>query len=450
VRLHAFRAFAVATSIASGARAQVPGTRPSLAELREQVDRLQREVDRLDSQPSSRKVIDETVERVLRDSERRSRLLLESDSGFTAGYSDGKFILASADGNFSLHPWLQFQFRNTTNYLGSSDPGQDGDWQNGFEVRRLKLGFDGNVLTKDLTFGIIIANDRRTGAFATEEAYVRYAVPQTPFALRAGQFKDLFAHESMISSKRLLAADRSLVNDNFTGGDNYVQGVALECWPTSAVHSAVSVHDGARNNANQNFQDFPTNNADYGVATRVELKAMGDWKNYEDVTTLGTKEDLLVFGVALDYTEAGDTGILLHTVDVQYESASSGLAFYGGFYGRLSKDAPVSAAPVATQDLYDWGIVVQAAYLIDGRFEPYVRYDTISFDAQGLESGAADDQVHEFTVGANYDLRGHSAKFTVDAGWLPNGTPFSDDGAGVFANTGEHEFYLRAQFQLVI
>lgn len=40
---------------------------------------------------------------------------------------------------------LQLQFRNTTNDLESADPGHVGSWQNGFEVRRTKLGFDGSL-----------------------------------------------------------------------------------------------------------------------------------------------------------------------------------------------------------------------------------------------------------------------------------------------------------------
>jgi hypothetical protein len=58
--------------------------------------------------------------------------------------------------------------------------------------------------------------------------------------------------------------------------------------------------------------------------------------------------------------------------------------------------------------------------------------------------------VHEITVGLNYFVYGHNAKFTLDATWLPNGTPVADDGAGILSNDGNSEFILRAQFQLVI
>jgi hypothetical protein len=429
------------------ALADAPATQPTVAELQEQLRQLQSKIEQLEAKQSQvdSKVVTDTVERVLRDSEKRSQVL--QMEGFTAGYSNGKFIIGSADGNFLLHPWLQFQFRNTTNFRENVTASGDDDWQNGFEVRRMKLGFDGNVFSKDLTYLFLWATDRKSGNLVLEEAFARYQFPDSDTAVRGGQFKDFFAHESQMSSKKLMAADRTLLTDNFTGGDNFVQGVAFEYAPKSAFHAAVAVHDGARNNFNQNFQDFPTNNADWGAAGRVEWLASGNWKDYEDFTAMGTKDDnLLVFGVAADYTEAGDTGILLHTADAQFET-DGGLSIYGAFYGRYTKDAPVSALAVATTDLYDWGAIVQAAYLFDN-WEPFVRYDYISFDSDGLPAGT-EDQVHEITAGVNYYVHGHAAKFTLDAGWLPNGSPVADDGAGILVSE-DNQFYFRAQFQLLL
>ena len=71
-----------------------------------------------------------------------------------------------------------------------------------------------------------------------------------------GQLKSPFAHESMVSSKRSLAADRTLGTDIFTGGDNFVQGVSA-IYTQDAWRAQAAFHDGARNNFNQNFQDFP-------------------------------------------------------------------------------------------------------------------------------------------------------------------------------------------------
>ena len=44
---------------------------------------------------------------------------------------------------------------------------------------------------------------------------------------------------------------------------------------------------------------------------------------------------------------------------------------------------------------------------------------------------------HEFTVGVNYYSSGHAAKFTVDAVYLPDGTPDNETGIGVLAATSD-------------
>ena len=59
------------------------------------------------------------------------------------------------------------------------------------------------------------------------------------------------------------------------------------------------------------------------------------------------------------------------------------------------------------------------------------------------------ESTNELTTGVNYYLHGQAAKFTLDVGWLPNGVPTDDDGAGILANHGP-EYYLRGQFQLLL
>src|SRR4051812_17758097 len=106
---------AAAASISSSSLALAAD--PSIAELQEQLRQLQTKIEKLeaDQQSTNTRAVDETVERVMRDSERRSRFL-QDDTGLTAGYSDGRFFLQSTDGNWLLIPHFQFQFRNTTNY----------------------------------------------------------------------------------------------------------------------------------------------------------------------------------------------------------------------------------------------------------------------------------------------------------------------------------------------
>jgi hypothetical protein len=258
------------------------------------------------------------------------------------------------------------------------------------------------------------------------------------FSVRGGQLKNFFAHEAMSSSRRLFAAERSLLNDVFTGGDNFVQGVGL-LYDKDAFRAYAAYTDGS-NNPNQNFQDFPTNRTNFGVSGRVEYKLFGDWKSYEDFTALANKKDLLVVGGAADYTEAGDTGTLLHTADAQYEAGPLGL--YGAYLGR-------SIDQGADPNLYEYGFLVQGGYLF-GDLEPFARYSYIHFDAAGLDQDVTND-VHEITVGANYYLKGHNAKFTADFVWLPNGSPVTNDGGDILANPlGGDQYVVRVQFQLLL
>jgi phosphate-selective porin OprO and OprP len=418
---------------------------PTTQELIEQIQALKAQVERLQTAQERQadaltaREVDATVAGVLADADRRSRLL--QAQGFTAGYDKGKFIIQSEDGNFLLHPYIQFLFRHATTFREDGEPDDGNDVQNGFEVRRLKIGFDGNLYTKDLTYHFLWATDRKSGNLVLEEAYGNFKFPgkYNDFAVRGGQFKNYFSHEAMSSSRRLFASERSLLNDVFTGGDNFVQGVALLYDTGDHVRAAISYTDGA-NAPNQNFQDFPTNKANFGFAGRLEYKAFGDWKGYDDFTALDNKADLLVLGGGFDNTQAGDTNTFAHTVDAHYERGRLGA--FAAYLGRTidSNDA----------NLYDWGFLVQAGYLVTKQFEPYIRYDMIRFDPAGIAEPLEND-VHEITVGFNYYFKGHSAKLTTDFSWLPNGSPVTNDGSDVLITpAGDGEYILRAQFQILL
>lgn len=426
---------------------------PNQQELRDQIKSLQSKVERLESKDtaaaSDSKQVDATVDSVLRDADRRSQLM--DSEGFTGGYSNGKFLLQSSDGSFVLHPWIQFQFRDVLNHRedvqkfgpgptpGSVVPdGTKDQTDNGMEVRRAKFGFDGNLWGPDLTYLFQWATDRKTGTVSLEQAYARYKFAND-WAVKAGQYKDPFTHEGLTSSKRLLAAERSLLEDTIGGGPNYLQGISLIWEPNMALRGEVAFTDGFAS-ANTNFQDFPTNGADFGVAGRLEYLAFGNWGEYDDFTAMRNQEDLLVLGAGFDYTEAGDQQTFSHTVDAQWEYGNWGV--YAAYIGRT-----IANPSGGGSDAYDYGLQAQAGYMLDRHWEPFARWDYMHLDS--APSGL-DHDVNELTVGANYYLKGHAAKFTVDATWLPNGSPVGDDGAGILANNGSNEYLIRAQFQLLL
>lgn len=444
----AILALAVAAGLGSGS---VRAAEPTTQELVDQIKALEAKVEQLQStqktqdQRLSAASVDATVSSVLSDADRRSQLL-QTSGNFTAGYTKGKFIIQDEAGTFLFHPWLQFQPRFVANYReNGKQAGAADDVETGFEIRRMKLGFDGNVFTPDLTYLFLWATDRNSGNFVLEEAWARYKFGD--FAIKGGQFKDPFGHESQTSSKKLMAAERTILTDLFTGGDNFVQGVSLAFDNGGPVRAEIAYTDGA-NQPNRNFQDFPTTgiNANFGAAARVEYLAAGKWASYEDFSAMGNKEDLLVLGGGVDLTQAGTSNILLHTLDLQFETGPLGI--FLAYMGRYTDDAVVTGGS-GRANLYDYGAIAQASYMLNDKWEPFVRYDYLRLDGEGVAAGSETD-IHEIAIGVNYYMKGHSAKITLDATWLPNGAPVADTGADILVNNGDNEYLFRAQFQLLI
>lgn len=395
-------------------------------------------------QATNSKDLASTIEAVLRDAERRSQLMAAgSDMG--AGYDEAKGFYIQSGKDFYLHPNIQFQPRYVANWRQDAKADGDDSIEDGFELRRLKLAFDGHVLTPNLTYGFIWATDRQGGGLELEEAWTRYMFNEQ-FGVRGGQFKDPLAHEGLVSSKRLLAADRTFLDNVIGRADNYVQGVSVifQEGKDGAWRTETGFTDGI-GSANTDFLNTTVTSSgaerstNFGLASRVEYKVFGDWKSYDDFTALGNKNNMLVFGAGVDWTEDGDTDVLTHTADAQWEN-NSGLALYGAFLARARSNET---------DLYDWGAMAQAAYLLNKQWEVFARYDFTRLDPDGLAADREGD-VHEITAGINYYIRSHIAKFTVDLTWLPNGSPQADLGSDILESNDEDEILLRAQFQLLI
>ena len=400
----------------------------------------------------------------LSDAERRGNPLTLAPEGFTAGYDNGKFIIQSADGSFLMNPNAQFQFRYVLNHRDAAED-DDTDSQLGFEVRRLKLSLDGNVFGKNTAYKLQWATNRSGGGLILEEAYVRHAFGESfwggrlsNWAIKAGQFKDPTFHEEITSSKRQLAVDRSLLNETLAGGvTDYEQGVTFIYDPRNSpigvpMRAEVGFIDGA-NTDNTNFTDsggpsaLGITNASWGALARVDVKLSGDWKNYDDFTAMKTTGDLLVVGGGLNVTEGDGGTAWFHTVDVQWEPANlvPGLGVYAAYVG-VSQDLRGEDA----ENPYHWGFLVQAGYMLNNQWEVFGRYDYTDLDLEAVGGGAAEDKLHEITLGVNYYMKGHASKFSADVTWLPNGSPLDLNGIGVLESGEEDQIVVRLQYQLLL
>ena len=462
------------------ARAAEPtASQPTTRDLLDKIAALQSRLDQVEKKTADQAAAeararaadaDAIVDKVLRDANSRSQFLQQE--GFTAGYTSGKFILQSADGRFVLNPNIGFQFRGVANSRDGVKNGGSDDTQSGFEVRRLKLAFDGNMFSPDVTYRFQWNTNRKTGSLELDEGWVRYQFHDTPFAIRAGSMGNTWDHETEVSYKRQLAVERSLLHELITsggvGGEDYVQGVQFlyEREKDDPIRAFVMLHDGF-NSRNTNFQDgggggapvLGLKSVDWAVSGRVEYKVDGNWGDYRQYTALNNKKDLLVVGAGFDYEDADNLNALFHTVDVQWDpQAVQGLSLYAAYVGLYRDFRNVAAGAGVDNTPYDWGFVVQAGYLLNDQWEVFARYDYTDLDARApagagtLGAGARmEDKVHEITVGANYYLYGHNAKFTLDATYLPNGSPFNLDSAGILSQpASKDQFVLRGQFQLLL
>src|SRR3989440_1450821 len=320
---------------ALGAGAVARAAEPTTAELMQQIQALQTKVQQLETrqeQAVTRADVDATVETVLRDADKQSKLF--AMEGFTAGWTDGHFMLGSSDGNFKIMPMITFQVRNNTNFrergklTSQTNGNRNDDIQNGFEITRARLEFAGNAFSPDLNYDFSWISGEDTNGLGNsntlnlENAWIKYRFADQ-FSFKAGQFKDAIWHEENVKDGEQLAVDRSLVNEILGGGQTeYVQGASL-IYRTDKIHAFVGYHDGY-NSGNTNFTDLGGTGAigvtptDFGVSGRVEYAVMGGFTGYDQFTANGDQEDVLVVGAGADWSQSNSDNEIFHTADIQW------------------------------------------------------------------------------------------------------------------------------------
>jgi hypothetical protein len=391
---------------------------------------------------------------------------------FTSGYDPAVgFVLRSDDGLFSLHPGVVLDFRNMTSYRekvpangGSEVPTPSYSTENGFDFSRVRFTFDGRV-TQYVSYFVQLQADQGT-SFGLLDAYWAYHFsPDSPFAVKVGQFKDPLWHERNLSEATLLAVDRSLAEFLLAGGQtSRVQGVDL-MFDQDRVRGQLVYHDGF-NSLNTKFFDggglgagvgdgagvTPT---DFGVTARGEYMLIGnrtaDFNPFtteydRQFTALGDKQDILVVGGGADFSQASSNDVIFHTADIQYDT-TCGFSAYAAY--MASYRAIHVNQGVAKGYYYDPGFVVQAAYLVTPKLEPFIRYD-YAYLPLGSTTNLRTGEVQEFTLGANYYFLKHNVKFTLDGSYLPNGAPSDSDALGVLKDSGHNEVVVRFQMQLAL
>ena len=392
------------------------------------------------------------VAEVLNDAGNRTSLLAAGDAGH-----DGKFFIAG-DG-FRLNVGGQLQFRYIAD-LRDNDSANPDDFSNGFQTRRTKLDFNGEV-NKDWFFRVLVAANRDEGSVGLEEAFAGYKFANGVKA-RWGQFKLPMLREELVSSSRQLAVERSLVNEVFT--QDRSQGIEF-AYATEQMRLAGAFSDGL-DSENTDFNDgggtalpiHPAGENEYALTGRAEFMLSGnDWKMWDDFTSKKGQDFGFLLGVAAHYQQSTqtptasdiDTDILQATVDASLEGDSWNI--FGAFIYRWEESSALGSSDT---DFTDMGVVIQGGWRFAENTELFARWEILLADNDRFTS--SEDTFNFLTVGINEYYAGHAAKATLDLVWSFEDTSnlissgiLPNTGTGQLGDSQDGEITIRAQFQLL-
>ncbi len=418
-----------------------------IAELRSMVQTLRGEVDVLRAEDSDQWLTEQRSEHirtvvndVLADADTRANL---QGDGATSGYNKG-FFIRSADGKWSMKMNGQIQAR----YMFNHADDQINDY--GFEIRRLKLKFSGNIVDKTWKYKITVINQRdsqgsngNSNTMYVEDAWIQKSL-ENDWYVKVGQFKAPFLREELVSSSAQLTVERSMINNQFTYG--WTQGIELGTKSDNFWLRGMFT-DGP-NSANRQSQGLTDQ---MSITARADYILSGSWSDWKTMTGYGAGSDMsAIIGAAFQWYNTSDRA----------NNANE----YGGASGQRSYGFTVDASVgndqwtaytafvwadnsngnfnPDTNHTYGWvvqgGVMVAEDWQIFGRYElgdihgynvNNARWSNGSNPGDGLTNdGMRVGHNSTLTVGFNNWIAGKNVKWTTDFGYAFSGL---NNGQGV-------------------
>ena len=409
--------------------------RSEVAALRQQVAELKGQNDSNWLNDRRAEEVKALIQEVLSDADTRASLMAD---GATAGHDGRNFYIGSMDGGFRLNVGGQIQFRYIFN-VNNADSEEDKD-DDGFQLRRVKLSFDGYVTAgRRWDYEVTLQHDDGTDTGDTVLDIAKFGTALSDnLRIDGGKFKLPFAREELISSRRMLAVERSIVNEIFTL--NRAEQLQLS-YKSDQLLVRGSISDGG----NSEFTEIGDDEVEIALTGRVDFKVMGDWEQAADSTAWRGQANGLFLGGAAhfqsgDGQNGGDANTFSWTVDALFES--NGLGIMGAIFGSHTN-------PDAGDDTDIFGASVEVSYLINDNLQPFIRGEWAD-----LEDAGGEECNIFLTAGLNYYFKGHDAKFTVDVLWVVDSADVQTDlGTGLgFSEGDDHgqdNVLIRLQFQLL-
>ncbi|MEC9156808.1 MAG: porin [Planctomycetota bacterium] len=415
------------------------------------------------------------VQDVLADTQGRTSL---QDGGLSAGYSAGRgFFIGSQDGSFNLNVNGQLQTRWVFNRNPGSSPGvSESDW--GFQVRRAKVRFQGNVIDPSWTYQINgsfegpdapgltiggpvqgpgggalvtgtigVRSPSNGGTFEFQEVFIAKQL-ENGIVLTVGQFKTPWMREELVDSSQQLAVERSVINE-FFNQDRAVGVMASyqsDSWSLAGSYNngqATAVYQDTRYT---NLSDSPT---DWAFSARFQWKFTGDWSDFDSFTSDNTTETAVMVGVAAMGQQYGLNSVFARvrnvnnassTADLSLDSTTvwgvtadisakfSGWSIFAAavwqYYDPTIQKRDTGAVPLnafnntrSFESYNPWGFVVQAGYALTADADGNAKWELF---ARYEEGNAADDRFDSIIPGQSTVEGGTPSILTVGANYFFN------------------------------
>lgn len=378
--------------------------------------------------------------------------------------------------DYSTENFAQDNFLGTNTVNGSKN-----GW--GFQIRRAKVQFKGSVLDDSWRYQINGQFSGRSGRFSFEDVVISKHF-DNGLVVTLGQFKAPFTREELVSSRRQLAVDRSLVNAFFGAGRGVGvdlryrnDDLSLEGYYGNGVRTALD-----SSTLFTNSGDDPT---EYAFAGRFQWKLAGDWSQFKGFNAGLSEETAVMIGLAgmsqrynqnasadtilagplapFQYTEGNFDGTNVSGVTADLSAKFENLSFFGavvwqqfdlgGSWRGVAGEGPVEGS------INPWGFLVQGGYALTETFELFARYEHTNIDLGSVETAPFGEtplgkmKTSVITVGVNHFIN-DNVKFTADWG-IDLQSPMAGVNEGSLQGLGwgftnaRYQWVLRGQLQLL-
>lgn len=357
--------------------------------------------------------------------------------------SNGRFFLASSDGNFRFNPSAEVQFRYHATFNADDD-------NHGFQMHRLRLNFRGHAITPSLRYRLHLRYRSDTGDFVFDDLYAEYTF-DSGISLRLGQFKLPFDRENYATSATLtLLPDRSLLDAVFAL--SRAPGAEIN-YEADRWRLAAAISNGRRA-AGTDFSDPDI--ADIALSGRFEFRfADAPWSQFDDQTAFPDDDFGILLGLGAHWQQGdaantipgsdGFTNLFTYTADIGIEH--DGWNLLAVFTGQTIE----SNAPSFT----DLGFMIQGGRFIHDQAELFARYAHIFPDS---DRTGGNDPFSAITAGLNWYFIPHShiIKLTAAITYFPDNQADSasllaapNTGSGLLPDDHHGQFALAFQLQFM-